>query len=237
MRKQLYLVGVAFLSVVGGTVALGDVSTLPNEVMSIYTFKASVSIPVVKTTNDFLSSTTRYLKGFVAASATTNYTGVLVYWTSGSNDVAYFLASGVASDRADATIAAALFGKKYTKSEARLTFNNYSSVSICETFGFVGTAFGSANSDGGIKGLSGRCTNWADVDDAMTDATRSFRYGAEVVGYGRGYGSWSLRVNRTLSNQRSPVAQRAAIVAKLPSQIKYIAQGSESVTKETWAAQ
>lgn len=232
MKKLLNSVVVLLL---GAGVAFGQVSTLPNEIMPVYTFRASVAIPDVKTTNDFLSSTVRYLKGFVVASETTNYTGVLVYWTSGSNDVAYFLASGVASDRGDASIIAALFGKKHTKGEGRLTFNNYSSA--LAAFGFDGTAFGSAKSDGEITGLGGRCTAWLDVDDEMTDASRSFRYGTEVAGYGRGYGSWSLRVNRTLSNQRSPAAQRAAIVAKLPDQIKYIAQGSDSVTTETWAAQ
>ncbi len=233
--KNLLSHTIAVLGIAGASLVFGDgVETLPtNTVLGVYSFKASMTVPVekeVKSGDNYLIAKGKTMAGFVLAS--TNYTAALV-WYSG-DDTAYFLTSSYSStngSQASAGVDAALFGKSYTKSEGWIGLRQYAGNS--GFFSLYGNMLGAATSDGTVSSLSGRGEVWADENVALTEDSTSF---ANNYGTGNsGYATMSLRLNKALSNLATGDAQKTAIIKKLPAKIKYIVQGSESVEKATWS--
>lgn len=232
--KNLLNSAIAVLGIAGASVVFGDgVESLPtNTVLNVYSFKASMVVPVekeVKSGDNYLIAKGKALTGFVLAS--TNYTAALV-WLSGG-DTAYFLTPTYSSTNGGAVVAwvdAALFGKSYTKSEGQITLVQNG---IDGYFYLGGAMFGAATSDGTVASLSGRGTITLNEDLALTEDSSSFANGYGT--YNTGYTTVSLRLNKAISKLATGAAQKAAILKKLPSKVEYIVEGVDYTDRATWS--
>lgn len=175
------------------------------------------------------------------------YTGVLLYWTAGGNDVAYFMSSDDVVNSTYTVVTGLRFGKVMTDANVVLEFINPSEgedVLQGNNFSFRCHGFGKTDKNGFVTQVTGylhghSSSNGTEFDDGeqmlvLRAETPSFD-GDPQDKWEQGSGTWSMRYNKSISKLQTYSIQRTAALKKLPSQIKIVAQGDAWVAKETWA--